>query len=94
MASQLDTAIQPWAGIKARLAKWERGSLELGESEGKWEKGQEGARDWGGGQRAGGIWNYTADVPHLLTTTICEPELHPMVSSFFFLLLLQSPVIV
>lgn len=38
MALALDTAIQAWAGTKARLAKWERASLELGEKEGKWEK--------------------------------------------------------
>jgi hypothetical protein len=30
LALALDTAIQAWAGIKARLAKWERASLELG----------------------------------------------------------------
>lgn len=38
LALGLGTAIQAWAGIKARLAKWEGDSLELGESEGKWEK--------------------------------------------------------
>lgn len=75
-----------------------QGQVGMGEGQpGAWGKlGEEGegrrAVELGGGQRAAGIWNYIVDVPHLLTTTICEPELHPVLPPF--LLLKQIPITV